>query len=463
MSGAIADRHYGQVGKMFARLPRPRSIRARYTLVAAALSLVFLGVVGAYLDVVTRYKAETDAYRDTEHIATQWSAAARAGTVPRTIPVNSRVELIQETDAEGRVIAASKAVRGMQPLTHVRPPPDDRFKSRRECQTNGRCIMVMAIRVTPDVHSPYIYAALYEPALLAGHLLEVGIAACALPVLGLVIWMTWSLVGRTLRPVEDIRSRISEITVSDLSLRVPMPPGRDEISMLASTANETLARLEAAVKQQRRFASDASHELRTPIAGLRAGLEEALLYPREVDSHKAIRSALVTTDRLEAIINDLLVLARLRASDPKPPEVIDLSVLVGEVAGARARRPPITVVCRPDVKVRGSRIQLQRLVENLLVNAQRHAATAVAVSICAGGERAVLRVTDDGNGIAPEDRERVFVRFVRLDEGRRKDPGGSGLGLAISREIAETHGGTLVIEDSPLGACFVLRLPLARR
>ncbi|WP_036326602.1 sensor histidine kinase [Microbispora sp. ATCC PTA-5024] len=440
-------------------LPRVRSIRARYTLVAAALSFVFLTVVGAYLDVVTRYKAESEAYVETERVATQWSAAVRDGTVPRVIPASTRVDLIQIVDADGHILGASRAASRLPPLTHVRPPPDDRFKSLEECSPDGECVMLMAIRDTPAKDSPFVYAGLRVPPLLTDHWLEAAITACALPVLILVTLMTWSLVGRTLRPVEIIRARMSEISGTDLSLRVPLPPGRDEITMLARTANQTLARLEAAVKQQRRFASDASHELRRPISGLRTGLEEALLYPDDVEPRQAIREALATTDRLEAIVDDLLVLARLRAADPEPPDQIDLGALAAEVAASRPVRPPVFVVAAPGVLVRGYRIQLIRLLENLLANAQRHAASGVRIEVRANGGQAMAAVTDDGPGVAPEDRERIFTRFVRLDDARRREPGGSGLGLAISREIAQTHGGSLRVEDSPKGARFVLRLP----
>ncbi|MCW2879096.1 MAG: hypothetical protein JWQ95_3196, partial [Sphaerisporangium sp.] len=221
-----------------------------------------------------------------------------------------------------------------------------------------------------------------------------------------------------------------------------------------------LARLEEAVKQQRRFASTTSHELRTPLTGLRTRLEEALLYPGDVDPHETIHEALSVTDRLEAIVDDLLVLARLRAGDPAAHEPIDLGAVVTQEAAALAGGVPVHVHADRDVNVLGNRIQLIRVIDNLLANARRHADTRVAVTAeCADGQ-AVVTVTDDGAGIAPKDRDRVFERFVRLDDGRRREPGGSGLGLAISCDIAHAHHGTLRIEDAPRGARFVLRLPL---
>lgn len=207
-----------------------------------------------------------------------------------------------------------------------------------------------------------------------------------LSVVGLVTWLTWRMVGRTLRPVETIRSRMSEITGSDLTLRVPLPPGRDEITLLAHTANQTLTRLEEAVRQEHRFASDASHELRNPIAGLRLRLEEAIEDP-EVDPRETIRAALSTTDRLEAIVGDLLVLARLRAAGPAPAQPVELCSLVTELVAGRVGGVPVRVRAPGEVRVRGLRIQLIRIVDNLLSNAQRHADKGVEVSVSRSAAR----------------------------------------------------------------------------
>jgi signal transduction histidine kinase len=437
---------------------RPRSIRTRYTMMATALSLVFLATIGVSVDLATRYRVEANVFDDTKAVASQWSAAVRNGSVPHTLPAMTRVNLIQIVDVNGQVLQASRQARHMPPISRIRPPSNDRFQDITSCDPGRECVMLMAIRVSPAADSPTVYAGLREPSILATHWLELGLALSTLPILAFVAWVTWTLVGRTLRPVETIRVRMSEITGSDVSLRVPLPPGRDEIAMLARTANQTLDRLEIAVKQQRRFASDASHELRTPIAGLRVALEDAIAHPEDVDAQETLRTALSTTNRLEAIVSDLLVLARLRASDPEPPEPIDLGALAKEVSTGGIDTVPVHVNATSDVRVSGSRIQLLRVMDNLLNNARRHADSSVEVTVESENGQAVVSVTDDGAGIAPHDRERVFGRFTRLDDARRRDPGGTGLGLAISREIVEAHGGTLRVEDSPRGARFVLRL-----
>ena len=416
-------------------------------------------VLGATLDLAIRYRIQSGAFRMAEQVASQWSPVARRGMVPRPIPANPPY-LIQVVDVHDRVVDASRRASATVPLSRRRPPPDARFQPYRECAPDDRCVLLQAIRLTPAPDAGVVYAGIPEPDLLATHQLEYAIAAGIVVVTGIAAWTAWVLVGRALRPVEAIRARISQITVSDLSLRVPVPQGDDEISRLATTANQTLSQLEGAVEQLRQFASTTSHELRTPIAGLRTRLEEALLYPDDVDAHDALRSALSTAGRLEAIVNDLLLLARLRAADPLPTAKIDLGELVTAEVSAQSSSVPINVHAPAGLEIRGSRMQLIRVLDNLLANALWHAESAVEVSVEPADDGVTVTVTDDGPGIPPAHRERVFERFVRLDDGRRRDPGGSGLGLAISRDIAYAHHGTLTVEDSPRGARFVLWLPL---
>ncbi|WP_256862696.1 HAMP domain-containing sensor histidine kinase [Microbispora sp. GKU 823] len=393
----------------------PHSIKARSTIAAAGLLLIALVVGGVGLDLAIRYRIQNDVFFSAEQVAARWSAAARNGAVPRPIPTFTDITLVQLVDARGRVVDSSLQAAGMGPLSTLRPPADDRLQERTECSAQDRCVMLMANRVSPAADSPVVYAGTAQPSLLTTHNLEYVIAAGGVLILVSVAWMTWWAVGRTLRPVE----------------------------------------------RERQFASTTSHELRTPIAGLRARLEEALLYPDDVDPRDTIQGALRATGRLEAIVDDLLLLTRLRGADAAAPESIELGALVTEEVSALGPGVPVRVRVAGDVRVRGSRIQLARVVGNLLSNARRHAVSAVTVTVDSVGGQALVAVTDDGAGIAPADRERVFERFVRLDEARRRDSGGSGLGLAISRDIARAHKGTLRIEDSPVGARFVLTLPLA--
>ncbi|GII59453.1 two-component sensor histidine kinase [Planotetraspora thailandica] len=442
---------------------RPHSIRARVTLVAAGLSLIVFTLIGIGLDFAVRTRIQDGIYADSERIATYWInwepiSAPRPATT-------TRIDLLQFVDSRGRVLAASKAA-GTTPITTVRPPADDRIRHGTSCAKSG-CVVFTAVRLPPletnllwggEPH--FVYAGMAQPPILAGHRLELLTAAGVVLASGLASWVAWWVVGRTLRPVAEIRARTAEITLSDLSMRVPQPPGRDEIAQLARTTNRTLTRLEEAVNQQRQFASVVSHELRSPVAALYTRLEEAQLYPDEVDLRDTVDGAMATTKRLQAIINDLLVLARLRTAVPSPPEPIDLGALVAEEAANQLHGPPVRTYATGPVMVLGNRIQLIGVLNNLLVNARRHASSAVDVTTTRSDGYAVVIVADDGDGIAEQDRERVFEPFVRLADARQRDPGGSGLGLAICRGIVGAHHGTLNVEDSPQGACFVMRLPL---
>ncbi|MFI6741806.1 sensor histidine kinase [Nonomuraea sp. NPDC050451] len=212
---------------------------------------------------------------------------------------------------------------------------------------------------------------------------------------------------------------------------------------------------------QRRFVSDASHELCTPIAGLRARLEEARLHPGETDLETLLVGALGDVYRLQAIVADLLVLARPEAHAAGRWEPTDLAELVQDVLSRRVDRREVILRLDSGVIVNVARCDISRLFGNLLDNAQRHAVDTVHVEVRRSGDTAELVVADDGAGIAGTDREQIFEVFTRLDASRCRRYGGPGLGLAIARGLAWAHHGTLRVEDSLLGACFVLRLPLA--
>lgn len=274
--------------------------------------------------------------------------------------------------------------------------------------------------------------------------------------LAVVAGVTWLVTRRALRPVEGIRREMAAITASeDLARRVPEPATHDEIARLARTTNETLAALEASVERQRRFVADASHELRSPIASLRTQLEVAAAHPELLDLDGAVED----TVRLQRLAADLLLLARLDAGEKPAGTRVDLAALAREESAGRTG----VVVDAEPAEVAGSRGQLGRLLANLLDNAQRHARETVTVTVRREGDRAVLGVADDGEGVPEADRERIFERFVRLDAARSRDDGGAGLGLAIARDVAVRHGGTLTAGAAPAGgALFELRLPLSR-
>ncbi|MEW2425714.1 HAMP domain-containing sensor histidine kinase [Streptomyces nigra] len=301
----------------------------------------------------------------------------------------------------------------------------------------------------------------YAGAPLAAERSAVGTATTAMLIgfpllLAVVAGATWLVTRRALSPVEGIRREMAAITASeDLARRVPVPATHDEVARLALTTNETLAALESSVERQRRFVADASHELRSPIASLRTQLEVGAAHAELLD----LDGAVTDTVRLQTLAADLLLLARLDAGERPGDARFDLGALAREHAEGRAG----VTVTADEVPVAGSRAQVGRVLTNLLDNARRHARSAVTVGVRAEGEWAVVAVADDGDGVPEADRERIFERFVRLDEARSRDDGGAGLGLAIARDVAVRHGGTLTVGRAPAGgALFELRLPRAR-
>lgn len=271
--------------------------------------------------------------------------------------------------------------------------------------------------------------------------------------------LAWFMTGRTLRPVSAITGRVQEITASSLDQRVPVPDTDDEIGELARTMNSMLDRLQSAADTQRRFVSDASHELRSPVAAIRAQVETALLHPDRADWPEIGRTVLAEDERLAGLVDDLLRLARLDEGAVRARSEVDLDELVH----AEVSRPRRVLVDRSGVvagRVVGVPDELTSVVRNLLDNAVRHASERVRVSLHTDGPVVRLVVEDDGPGVAEADREKIFERFARLQAARSRDAGGSGLGLALAHRVVVGHGGRIWVETSDLGgARFVVELP----
>ncbi|GAB2931078.1 sensor histidine kinase [Nonomuraea fastidiosa] len=430
-----------------------RSIRAKMTLATVvSFGVVLLGGA-ALISVTWPNRARADL---TEQVAT----ASRHVT---TIIDNRRFDgpiqplngigLLQVVTYDGRVVAASAGLAGQPPITNARPTGGDSQVDTRVCRPEG-CLIVVGTSNRATVYGPVVaYAAVREPFLLNSSYLRLVLFASAVLLLALMAWGTWYGVGRVLAPVEVIRRGLQRINAEDLSRRVAVPDTQDEVAELAVTVNETLDRLQDAVDRHRRFVSDASHELRTPITGLMVRLEEGLHDRSEADW----RAALDDARRLADIVEDLLLMARLDAGAPVKKKRLDLGRLVEDEVARRPSRLPVTVRAEPGVYVRGNRLRLARLLINLLSNADRYGDSKVEVHVRSSGDQAVLEVVDDGPGIPEEMRERVFERFTRLDKTRSRDVGGSGLGLPIARDIAREHGGELTIEGPQTR--LVLRLP----
>jgi len=273
--------------------------------------------------------------------------------------------------------------------------------------------------------------------------------------------VVFAVVGRALRPVENMRSQVEQISASDLSSRVVPPASDDEIARLGATLNRLLERLERSVEQQRIFAASASHELRSPLSAIRTNLEVGLAYPTRADWERTASDVLIEIARLEQLSTDLRTLTK-QHHDPMTAATDIAAATITEVERRADHRIGVTVGTTPAIAAIDQDGYLQVL-RNLLDNAGRHATSTIAVTIDREHPTAItLSVYNDGPSLAAADRSRVFEPFTRLDEARSIDTGGSGLGLAIVSAVVSAAGGTIEIADRDVGAEFRVVLPSGR-
>ncbi|GAA1018719.1 hypothetical protein Aple_026430 [Acrocarpospora pleiomorpha] len=442
---------------------RPRSIRGRLTLLSVVCALVILIPMAAVMSTVISQMFADVVWHDTQQQAILIAAAIRGGSLPRVItPTVPGVDLVQVVAPDRRVLAASPMARNKPPISVARPEPNDPLQDLQTCSNPERgCLRYSVLRADPRADSPVVVAARRTNTVLSTGFVDAIVAAQAIVLISCVAGLTWAVTGRILQPVDAIRSKLAKITFSDLSHRIAEPAGDDEISRLIHALNQTLQRLETATHQQRRFVADASHELRTPVAGLRVKLEEAQMHPRDIDLNGLLEHTLDDVDRVQAILSDLLMLAGLESGAAAKRQRVDLAALTRAELKQRARTPPIRSSLEDGVTVEGVPSQLSRMLTNLLDNAQRHARHLVDIEVHRDSDSALVTVSDDGPGIAVADRERIFERFTRLDTARSRDRGGTGLGLAIVNDVVHAHSGTILVGESPHGGGrFDVRLPL---
>jgi signal transduction histidine kinase len=471
------------------RLPRVRrlvaSVRFRVTALAtfalfAVLVATGIGLVAAQVRILT---GGLDA--SLERRADDLAALVAAGPAPDALPGGDDDEVVaQLLTPGGEVVAASEALDDEAALAVPEGAEDGPVTVDRLVPDDDEDYRVLARSVdTPAGERTLLVAGelddVTESAEVLGDSLLMAVPLAAALLAGLVWW----LVGRTLRPVEAIRTEVAGIGGADLHRRVPVPPVDDEVARLARTMNGMLDRVEDASRRQQRFVADASHELRTPLARMRAEMEVDEAHPATADPDATRRSVLAEVAGLQRLVGDLLYLARSDAEvtggvsgegAPEPVAVdLDDVVLAGAANlrlvadGVRVDTSGVTAA-----QVLGRADQLARVVGNLADNAARHAASTVAFTLAEDSGHAVLTVADDGPGIPAADAERVFDRFTRLDAARTGGRGGTGLGLAIARDIVRRHGGTIAVARAdgdgadgdpagPGGARLVVTLPLA--
>jgi signal transduction histidine kinase len=443
------------------------TVRVRTTLIATLVVGVTL-VIGAVILVATLRAALT---RGVERSVRQQADAAadvlEAGETPGVVTNDDDDTAAQVLDADGRVIAANPTARaaGDDPLVDDPSPGESTVVDVPG--TDERFLAVSAGADAPDGPRTVIVASTLEVAEDSSTVVT-GLLAIGLPLLvAIVAAITWRVVGRSLAPVEEIRAAADAVSATDLGRRVPVPRSDDEIARLADTMNRMLDRLERSQDRQRRFVSDASHELRSPIATIRQHAEVARGHPGSTTTDALAATVLAEALRLQRLVDDLLVLARADehglALSRQP---VDLDDLVLDEA-RRLRSTTDLAVDATGVSagaVSGDADALRRIVRNLADNAARHAAGRIALSLAERDGTVTFAVEDDGPGVPPTDQARVFERFVRLDDARvRADDTGSGLGLAIVAELVAALDGDVAMSAAALGGTRVeVTLPALR-
>jgi len=293
------------------------------------------------------------------------------------------------------------------------------------------------------------------------------IAASALLFSGLVAGSTWVAVRLALRPVRRLRLAAAALPEGE---RLPVPAAADELRGLATALNELLARRDSSAEMLRRFTGDAAHELRSPVASIRTQAEVAVAHPDAALSAETLADIAAESERLTVLLGDLLALARADAGERQPPRPVDLAAAARSAAaraagGARPGSRPvdIRVVAPTAVVVPAAPADVDRVLDNLVRNAVRHAGAMVRISVLPHARAARIWVDDDGEGVPVEHRELVFRRFHRVATDRARDgdrAGGAGLGLALVAETVRRYGGAVAVATSPEGgARFEVRWP----
>lgn len=452
---------------------RQWGVRARVTFAAAGV-LAFIMTFGAVALVALVHGSlisslDASALTRARDVSALLMSSAAQPTLPTPVDGNSLVQVVDCTNA---VTSASANILGEPPIM-----------SRSPSAIRDTFVTLLTLPIGND-SQPFRVA--IHPATLPGgpgwiyvatSLAQVDTAtsilswslAAAVPILIAIVALTIrSAVGRSLKPIENIRRQAATIG-SDPSQRVPVPRSHDEVSRLAVTVNHMLDLLEASALKQTRFIGDASHELRSPLATLRAQVDVALNPLTRSDALTTLRLVQVQAVRMSSLIDDLLFLAHTDEGRHRDDlEVLDLDEIVIDEFHRMEELGLVAVRLEgvQAVRTAGRRRDLARLVRNIGDNAVRHARSTVSISLTERGGDAQITIANDGIPIPADDRLRIFDRFTRLDLARARSSAtgdsGSGLGLAIAREIATSHGGriTSTSPDGDDGAVFVVSLPV---
>jgi len=393
------------------------------------------------------------------------SAMVNENTVPNPLPVSGS-QVVQVISDKGAVVSASIGADRLTPLLRA-PELTKALAGERISIPGARAglsgtMRAIAVKAGPASASRSVIVAVpVTDVEQSQRVLRTTLLLAYTPLVVIMALIAWRVIGSTLRPVEMLRSGAERISGSDHDERLAVPETADEIRALALTLNDMLDRLAGARARQRAFVADAAHELRSPLTSMRTQLEVA---QHLGEGGELAADLMADVARLSALVEDLLLLARVGSDTNHLPvrESTDVRALAEATCERYAHaRVPVSFAGGSAVYANVNSGELGRVLANLVDNAVRHARSTVSLAVQATGGGAVLTVVDDGPGIPPDERERVFERFTRLDDARDRDAGGTGLGLPIVRELLRRCDGSITLQDnsSGPGLAAVVTLP----
>ncbi len=449
------------MGRLIGRLLA--STRVRVTAAAVLAVACALGVSAALVDGSLQHDRQRILMSTAQQQASEVADFNPQMTLPLVLPPDPTLQLgLVQVVRNGKLVGESHVLGKLPPLWL--PGEPEVSENSYVFAGQARDVHVVAVPLTVGHQKPFDVVVItslgqYDNSLAdVQRILEIGMPIL-LAVVGLICWF---IVGRALRPIEALRREVTEIATSPGHHRIAEPGTGDEVGRLARTLNSMLDRIEASSARERRFVSDASHELRSPIANIRTEIEVALHHPEFADWPSTAREVLSQNERMGQLVQELLLLARSdEGSLLSTSGATDMAEVAESVGVAARGSGPEVIVRTVAAPVAVPPMYLERMVVNLVGNARRFAATTVEVTVVREGSSAILRVRDDGPGVAPADRDRIFERFVRLDEARDRGDGGFGLGLAIVADLCRAYGGAVEVGDAAPGAVFTIRFPLA--
>lgn len=437
------------------------SVRVRVTAAALLAVACALGAAVGIVDATLHHDRQRVLLATADAQAREIANFNSTLTNPLVLPLNPSIQTgYVQVLRDGRVINASHALKNQPPLW-LRGDPQ--VQSNEAQLGFGGDVQVVSVPITIDKEPTTVVVVTslsqYDHSVSeVERLLDFG-----MPLLFVVVgFICWFIAGRALRPIELMRREVAEVATIHGAHRVAEPAPDDEVGRLARTLNSMLDRIEASSERERRFVSDASHELRSPIANIRTAIEVALHRPEHADWATVAQDVLTQNARMDRLVDELLLLARSDEGGLAPaPGATDLAQVAETVViPYQSGVPDVTLRATPaPVAVPGAYVE--RIVANLVDNARRFARSVVEVTVGQDAEFSVLTVRDDGPGVPEADRRRIFERFVRLDEARDRGEGGFGLGLAIVSDLCRVYGGTVEVGDAQPGAVFTLRFPSA--